>query len=173
MDDKVTIKNRKSVKITDAHELVSEIARISRERMFAQDLVNLSDAKTLETTPPSLLIIEDDDLMRRTLLRIFESEGYRVHCARDGVELSKMIDGISVDLVMVDVGLPWVNGFELVNLMKAHKDLKDVPVVFISGNSDRESIKTGFSVGADDYITKPFDVLQVRKTVASLLALRD
>jgi two-component system aerobic respiration control protein ArcA len=71
----------------------------------------------------------------------------------------------------MDVGLPWINGFELATMMKSNEDLRHIPIVFLSGHADREMIQKGFSVGANDYITKPFEVDKVQKTIQTLLEL--
>ena len=161
----------KEKKRINAKDLVADIARLMRERVSEGPVVSLQEMQKLQAVPPALLVIEDDEIMRRSLHRIFEADGYRVHSAKDAMELTQIIHEISVDLVIVDVGLPWINGFELVGLMKSHADLKSVPVVFISGHNDVDNMKKGFAVGADDYITKPFDVVQVRQTISALLEL--
>jgi two-component system aerobic respiration control protein ArcA len=76
-----------------------------------------------------------------------------------------------VDLILLDVGLPWINGFELAEMMKGHKDLSEIPLVFLSARTSDADMKRGFSVGADDYIKKPFDIEKVKKTVNTLIRL--
>ncbi|MEK6556320.1 MAG: response regulator, partial [Bdellovibrionota bacterium] len=112
--------------------------------------------------------------IRRALRSIFESEGYKVIVAQDATELSDVFDDYSnsIHLILLDVGLPWVNGFELAEMMKEHKDIKKIPIVFLSGHSDQEMIRRGFSVGADDYITKPFELETVKRTIRTLLELQ-
>ena len=127
--------------------------------------------KVCEKHTPTLLVVEDDETLRKALKRIFEASGYRVLAASDGSELSEVLYETYIDLIMLDVGLPWIDGFELAEMMKNHPDLNPVPIVFISGNSDQEAIKKGFFVGAHDYITKPFDIEKVKKTVDTLLEL--
>ncbi|MGE0526017.1 MAG: PleD family two-component system response regulator, partial [Bdellovibrionales bacterium] len=76
-----------------------------------------------------------------------------------------------VDLIILDIGLPWINGFELAEMMKAHPDLKDIPLIFLSARTSDQDVKRGFDVGADDYITKPFDIEKVKRTVNTLVHL--
>ena len=71
----------------------------------------------------------------------------------------------------MDVGLPWLNGFELGQMLKEHKDLKKIPLVFVSGKTGDEDIKKAFAIGADDYIKKPFEIDKLKKTVETLLKL--
>ncbi len=76
-----------------------------------------------------------------------------------------------MDLIVLDVGLPWINGFELAEMMKANEDLSEIPLVFLSARTSDEDIKRGFAVGASDYIKKPFDIEKVKRTVNTLIHL--
>lgn len=143
--------------------------------MSREKVVNIRDLRQLraeaETVPWTILVIEDDETIRVALRRIFESEGYRVIAAADGTQLSQVLDDHEVDLIILDIGLPWINGFELCELMKAHDDLKDIPLIFVSGRTSDEDVKRGFAAGADDFIKKPFDVEKIKKTVNTLVSL--
>lgn len=121
--------------------------------------------------PRTILIIEDDETIRAALKRVFEIDHYRVLAAADGTQLATVLDDVPVDLIVLDVGLPWINGFELAEMMKANPDLKDIPLVFLSARTSDSDIKRGFQVGASDYITKPFDLEKVKRTVNALIKL--
>ena len=83
------------------------------------------------------------------------------------------LEDITPDLILLDVGLPWLNGFELAAMMKEHKDLKKIPLVFVSGKTSDEEIKQAFDVGASDYIKKPFEIEKLKKTVNALLKISE
>lgn len=154
----------------NAKDLVEKITRLARERMLAQPVVSIDSLKSFKKDQPAtLLVVEDDEIMRRSLQRIFSAEGYNVVAVQDAAELSDVLNESSIDLIILDVGLPWINGFELAELMKSHRETRSIPIVFLSGHSDQEMIRRGFSVGAHDYITKPFEVETVKKTVKALL----
>lgn len=160
-------------KKVDTKDLVERIAKLARERMSQASVISIEDIKKSQALPPpkTLLIIEDDETVRKALERIFLEDGYRLLLARGASDLALVLGDGPVDLILLDIGLPWINGFELAEMMKSHRDLKQVPIVFISGQKDREAMKKGFAVGAHDFITKPFDVGNVKKTVKTLLAL--
>ncbi len=124
-----------------------------------------------ESQPRTVLIIEDDEMIRQALRRIVESEGCRVLLAKDALELGSVISGQAIDLIILDVGLPWINGYEMAELMRKDENLKNLPLVFVSGESTLEAMKKGFQVGADDYITKPFEIDVVKKSIRTLLRL--
>ena len=118
-----------------------------------------------------IVIIEDDETMRSAMRRIFETDGFKVLSAADGTQLSDVLTDAPIDMIILDVGLPWINGFELAKLLKEHKELRSIPLIFCSAKSSEIDIKRGFQVGADDYITKPFDIDKIKKTVSTLLKL--
>ncbi|MCB0422415.1 MAG: response regulator [Bdellovibrionales bacterium] len=141
--------------------------------MKENKVVSLEEYRCLavKKTPPTVLIIEDDEIMRRALCRLFEDEGYKVLSAADGTQLSRVLDDSGVDIIILDIGLPWINGFELATLLKDHDQLKELPLIFISGRTDEEDIKKAFDVGADDFIKKPFDIEQMKAAVSTLMKL--
>ncbi len=154
-------------------DLVGKIEKMTKARIASQSVVSLDqfrDAKK-KLEPKNLLIIEDDESMRSAYQRVFSSEGYLLKMAADASELSKVLDDQVVDLIILDVGLPWINGFELAQLLKEHKDLKKIPLVFISASASQEDMKKAFEIGADDYIKKPFDIEKLKKTISTLLKL--
>jgi two-component system aerobic respiration control protein ArcA len=154
-------------------DLVNKIQKLTKERMSEGDVVDMNDLRKLRErkVQRTILLIEDDETIRAALKRVFESEGYRVMAAADGTQLSDVLDESPVDLIMLDVGLPWINGFELAEMMKAHDDLCDIPLVFLSARTSDVDVKRGFEVGADDYIKKPFDIEKVKRTVNTLIQL--
>ncbi len=156
-------------------DLVTKIEKMTKAKIASQPVVSLDqfrDAKK-KLEPKNLLIIEDDESMRSAYQRVFSSEGYLLKMAADATELTKVLDDQVVDLIILDVGLPWINGFELGQLLKEHKDLKKIPLVFISASASQEDMKKAFEIGADDYIKKPFDIEKLKKTISTLLKLNE
>lgn len=154
-------------------DLVNKIEKLTRERMTKESVVDLGQFRDLKNkqNPKTILVIEDDETMRNALKRIFESDGLQVKTAADGTQLSTVLDDNPIDLIVLDIGLPWINGIELAKLLKEHEDLKHIPLIFVSGKTSEFDVKRGFEAGADDYIKKPFDIDKVKKTVHTLLKL--
>ena len=154
--------------------LLKKIDRLIGERMAEKDVVSIDSLRSkYQKKPASILVVEDDETVRMALRRILEREKHRVITAVDGTQLSSALGDEFIDLILLDVGLPWINGYELAELMKQDLYLKHIPIVFISAQSQEADIKKGFAVGANDYITKPFEVDEVVKTVNVLLELAD
>lgn len=162
-----------SKKKIDAKELVAKIERLARERMASGEVVDLKSVRDFKNrkVKASVLVIEDDETMRAALKRILESEGLDVRTASDGTQLGEAIGDKPIDLIILDVGLPWINGLELAKLLREHESLKEIPLVFISGKTSEFDIKRGFEAGANDYIKKPFEIEKVKKTIRTLLEL--
>lgn len=154
-------------------DLVNKIERITKERMTKESVVDLGSFRELKKkeTPRTILVIEDDETMRNALKRIFEADGMNVKTAADGTQLTVVLDDTPIDLIILDIGLPWINGLELAKLLKEHEDLKHIPLIFVSGKTSELDVKRGFDAGADDYIKKPFEIEKMKKTVHTLLNL--
>jgi two-component system aerobic respiration control protein ArcA len=159
----------------NTQDLVNKIEKMTKARIASQEVVQLDQFREVKKKldPKVILVIEDDETMRMALKRILEGEGHVTKLAADATELSTVLDDHSVDLILTDVGLPWINGFELAQMLKEHRDLKKIPLVFISGKASEEDMKKAFEIGADDYIKKPFDVDKLKKTVNTLLKIND
>lgn len=158
----------------NTRDLVEKIDKITKERIAKEKVVSLAEFRKLKkkADPEHILVIEDDETVRKALRRIFEDEGYSVITAADGTQLAEVLDDHPLDLIVLDVGLPWINGLELARLMKENADLKEIPIVFVSGKTSDIDVKRGFEAGADDYIKKPFDIEKMKKAVRTLLRFR-
>lgn len=160
-------------KKVNAHDLIAKIEKITKARMASQDVVSLDSFREMKNKmdPKTILVIEDDETMRAAMKKIFEADNYVVKLAADSSELSAILEELTPDLILMDVGLPWLNGFELAQMLKEHHDLKKIPLVFVSGKTGDEDVKKAFEVGADDYIKKPFEIEKLKKTVQALLKI--
>ncbi len=152
-------------------DLVHKIEKLTKTRIASQPVVSLDQFRTTSKkfSPKTLLVIEDDESMRSVMQRVFSQEHYILKMAADATELSKVLDDEAVDLILLDIGLPWINGFELAQMMKEDRYLKSIPLVFVSGNASEEDIKKAFSLGANDFIKKPFDIDKLKAVIAQLL----
>lgn len=156
-------------------ELIQKIEKLAKQRMTEQPVVSLDQYRDLKNKlePHTLLIIEDDESMQAALIRMLEPEGYVLKMARDATELTNLLDDSGIDLILMDVGLPWIDGFELAEMLKQHRVLKEIPLLFVSGQASEEDIKKAFQIGADDFLKKPFDVEKLRKTIRVLLKIKE
>lgn len=107
---------------------------------------------------PIVLVIEDEELVRKVLEFRLKKEGYEVFLAKDGAEALELIEEQKFDLILVDIMLPYVGGLEITSKVKSNPETKDTPVIVLSSNGLENVILEAFSLGADDFIPKPFNL---------------
>jgi CheY-like chemotaxis protein len=107
-----------------------------------------------ESAPPSVLVADDAFVVRELQRSILEQAGYRVLLADDGHAALGLLTRERVDLVLTDVDMPGMNGFDLTRAIRAHPDLQNLPVVILTSRSSAEDHQEGLDAGADAYIVK-------------------
>jgi DNA-binding response OmpR family regulator len=119
----------------------------------------------------TVLVVDDDPVIMRLLEVNFEMEGYTVVTATDGQQALDRITSNAPDLVVCDIMMPVVNGLEVVERLRQSSDetLQRLPVILLSAKAQASEVQKGLDVGADDYITKPFDPLELIERVQALL----
>lgn len=129
-------------------------------------------APTKEATAPErtvfrVLIIEDDPLLAESLMRALQQEGYRVAHAKRGQDADSMLRTHRFDLLLLDIGLPDVDGFEVLRRLRARSDA--TPVLVVTAREAVDERIHGLDLGADDYLTKPFSLAELEARVRALL----
>ena len=113
-----------------------------------------------------ILLLEDDSILSEILEEFLLSLGYQVSLALNGKVAEELAYSEKFDLFILDVNVPYVNGFEF---LKSLRELKnETPAIFITSLSDPEDMKEGFAVGADDYIKKPFDLSELELRINNI-----
>ncbi|WP_147124959.1 phosphate regulon transcriptional regulator PhoB [Shimia ponticola] len=120
-------------------------------------------------TQPSVLVVEDEPAQRAILAYNLEAEGFRVVQAGDGEEALVLIDEEAPDVILLDWMLPSVSGIEICRQIKMRKDTRLVPVIMLSARSEEVDKVRGLETGADDYVTKPYSVLELMARVRTQL----
>jgi len=119
---------------------------------------------------PKILIAEDERDIRELITFTLRYAGHEVHQASNGEEALNLAKEVVPELILMDVRMPKMTGYEACRHMKADEKLKDIPVVFLSAKGQETEIQTGLEVGATDYILKPFAPDQLIKRVSEILA---
>ncbi len=116
-----------------------------------------------------MLVVDDDEVIVRLLVLNFELEGHEVVTAADGRSaLDRVSDGLP-DVIVLDVMMPEVDGFEVCDRLRADPSTADVPVVFLSARAQAADVARGTEVGGDAYVTKPFDPLDLVELVTRVV----
>ncbi len=120
----------------------------------------------------SLLIVDDNPVNLKMLVQILAPDNYQIAIMKSGENALRSIRLKKPDLILLDVMMPGIDGFEVCRVCKSDPDLTDIPVIFISALKDAASKVRGFELGGVDYITKPFHSVEVRARVQTHLRLR-
>ena len=117
----------------------------------------------------NILIVDDEQDIVESLKFVLEAAGYNCYTAIDGEEGLRLAKEIIPDLIILDVMMPKINGYKISRLLKYDSKYKNIPILMITARSQEEDKLIGEETGADEYITKPFDLDDVLKQVEKYL----
>lgn len=180
--------------IKEGEYLASEIERLKREevqqhfrtatesvkplKQWAQDFKKecapqLESARALNAmagrVQPVVLMVDDDEFQHKIVGKILEGKNYRMVFADSGIDALKILRKIHPDLILMDVMMPGMDGLEVVRQLKSAPQLADVPVIMITGKSDKGIVIESLKAGAIDFVVKPFDRDTLLGKVSQLL----
>jgi DNA-binding response OmpR family regulator len=118
----------------------------------------------------TILVVDDDPVILQLLQVNFEMEGFTVLTAADGVEGVERTKADRPDVVVSDVMMPRMSGLELLSALKSDPDTASIPVLLLTAKAQQADVANGLEQGADDYVTKPFEPLELVDRVNRLLA---
>lgn len=119
---------------------------------------------------PRILIVDDNAVIIRLLQINFRLEGFEVDSASGWEEVSRVVTEHVPDLVILDVMMPGIDGFEILRRLKDMPALQDVPCIFLSARAQDEDRSRGYALGVEEYVTKPFDPSHLVEIVRRALA---
>ena len=118
-----------------------------------------------------VLIVDDDPTAREALVAILEGEGYELEQAKDGIQALKILKQLQPDLILLDVMMPAMDGFEVCRRIRATPPLAEVPILLLTALDDRDSLLRGIESGADDFLSKPPDRRELVARVRTITRL--
>jgi CheY-like chemotaxis protein len=104
----------------------------------------------------TLLVVEDEAVLRESIVEILILENYTVLSAANGIEALTVMQQHKPDLILCDIVMPEMDGYQLLEKLRADKETAYIPVIFLTARIDRESMRQGIQLGAEEYLTKPF-----------------
>jgi len=116
-----------------------------------------------------ILVVDDNRVNRMTLLSSLQSLGYQVELAEDGRQALEMVGAKTFDLMLLDILMPEMDGFEVLDNLQANGQLHELPVIVVSSVDDMDSIVRGIEMGAEDYLPKPFNATLLRARIGATL----
>ena len=123
----------------------------------------------LATLTGNLLVVDDNEDNRIVLARRLEKQGYRIFSAENGREALEALEKQDFDLILLDIMMPEMNGYQVLESLKADHRLRSVPVIVISAVDELDSVVRCIELGAEDYLTKPFNRVVLRARIGAIL----
>lgn len=117
----------------------------------------------------TIMVIEDDNILRENTCDFLKEEGYNVISAEDGLVGLQQAISNQPDLILCDIMMPNMDGYDFYNTIQQIKSTATIPLIFLTAKTEKEDIRTGMHLGADDYITKPFDYNDLRFSIKTRL----
>jgi len=116
-----------------------------------------------------ILIVDDEPNIVMSLEYLFKKENFEVFIARDGIEAIEIVENNMLDIILLDVMMPKVDGYKVLKHLKDRENFKNIKVIFLSAKNKMKDIELGLELGADKYISKPFSTKNLVKEVKQLL----
>src|SRR5215212_3413015 len=121
--------------------------------------------------PPTILIADDEPIGQETVVALLSPLGYQMICAGSGAEALRLANATPPDLILLYVMMPGMDGFEVCRQLRATPALAEVPVIMLTALDDRDSRLRGIEAGADDFVSKPYDRVELRARVRTITRL--
>ena len=125
--------------------------------MFSVDHHPIPDRERMENSEITILIVDDTAANLQVLTSIVTSQGYNILLAQSGSEALEAADTYLPDVILLDIMMPGMDGFEVCRLLKEKERTRQIPVIFVTARTDVDAVEKGFDVGGDDYVSKPFN----------------
>jgi CheY-like chemotaxis protein len=151
------------------HLQASDTAAIIQGAMTAASSLEEDTLEEVRTDRGRLLIVDDNEINRDVLARRLGRQGYTTAAAENGRQALEMVQTQKFDLLLLDIMMPELNGYEVLRHLKADSHLRDIPVIMISALDDMASIVRCIKLGAEDYLPKPFDPVLLRARIGASL----
>ncbi|MDP3944260.1 MAG: response regulator [Lutibacter sp.] len=129
--------------------------------------------ETLLKTNNNILIVDDNPKNLQVLGKLLQYENFEVEFAIDGQSALDWMEAKNFDLMLLDINMPVISGFDVCEKIRSNPKFDKIPIIFLTADIDRESILKGFELGAQDYVTKPFDSRELIMRVKTHLSLKN
>src|SRR5262249_39846489 len=125
-----------------------------------------------ELQRPKAIIVDDDRDAREMLALALDLDGYEVTLAANGVKLISTLQVDRPDIILLDINMSWIDGFELCRAVRRNEQFRDIPVLFVSARKSRADVDAGLASGADGYFSKPIDFDSLLERMRELVRRR-
>ena len=116
-----------------------------------------------------ILLIEDDEIMRENISELIALTGYEVEVAANGMLGVEKVSSFKPDLIVCDVMMPELDGYGVLYILSQKPETASIPFIFLTAKSEKEDLRKGMELGADDYLSKPFESTELIRAIESRL----
>jgi DNA-binding response OmpR family regulator len=120
----------------------------------------------------SVLLVEDEDQLRRVMKDLLQREGYHVAEARDGIQALDEVDRFAPDVIILDLNLPGIDGYSVLAQLRSRQATREIPVMVLTAKGDEDNEVRVFELGASDFVTKPFRARSLTARIEAVLGRR-
>jgi CheY-like chemotaxis protein len=138
----------------------------------AFDLVDDGHEKDAGKRQATILLVDDEDQLRKVMRDLLEREGYAVAEARDGVQALDEVDRHAPDVIVLDLNLPGLDGYSVLSQLRSRQHTRAIPVIVLTAKGDEDNEVRVFELGADDFLTKPFRARALSARLEAVLSRR-
>lgn len=131
-----------------------------------------ADTEIIDSRKPLILIVDDIPANLQVLGNILSQESYEIALAVNGRQALTLVENTHPDLILLDVVMPELDGFQVCRSLKSNDETKDIPVIFLTAKNEAENVVRGFELGAVDYLTKPFNASELLARVRTHINLK-
>ena len=152
--------------------LILEGQNIARQIQATQRIKHISDSRDLlrhNNARRLIMIVDDSVTVRKVTSRLLERQGYDVVTAKDGVDAIEQLENVKPDLMLLDIEMPRMDGFEVTNLVRHHDVHQDLPIIMITSRTGEKHRERAFSLGVTHYMGKPFQEAELLSNVENFL----
>lgn len=118
----------------------------------------------------TILAVDDSSSIRKFILLALKVYGYRVITAEDGMKALEMLPNEDIDLLITDLNMPNMDGYELIRIIRQDLQMSELPIIILSSLSDNENMQQGLEYGANSYLVKPFNSKRLQYEIAKYLS---
>lgn len=118
---------------------------------------------------PKILVVDDSPTIRKFITIALKVKGYDIVCAGDGMEALELLPNDKIDLIITDLNMPNVDGYNLIARIRSNENYQNTPIIVMSNLSDAEDIERAIQLGANSYLIKPFDQKNITNEVVKYL----
>lgn len=140
--------------------------------LLDDDVPVLDTERVVESKDIKVLLVDDEDQLRRVMRDLLEREGYGIAEARDGPQALDQVDQYNPDIIVLDLNLPTLDGYSVLAELRSRPSTRDIPVIVLTAKGDEDNEVRVFELGADDFLTKPFRARALSARLEAIIARR-